>query len=295
MYKDEIIDAHMHLWDLDHGDYPWLTKKEGHFDDVIGKLDRLAKNFLISDYEALVKPYNVEKSVHVEANSTLKKALHETEWLQKIADSHGFPHGIVFQADLRDPDIENVLKDHCQFPNARGVRQILFHEEGSSEPDLMSDPQWQRGVKALSKQILSFDIALFGHQIPNAAHLVSENPDVSFVLDHLGWPRDISDQGFETWKSNLRLLAVHENVFLKLSGIGLIFKTDDRDNIKRFLHAGIELFGEDRCFFASNCPPDALFIPYGKIVEIARDAYSRYSPETQRKLFYENAKLFYDL
>ncbi len=295
MYTDEIIDGHMHLWDLDHGEYPWLTEKEGHFEEVIGKVDKLRKNFLITDYESLVKPYHVTQCVHLEANPSYKKSLYETEWLQKIADSHGFPNVIVFQADLRDPDIENVLKDHCQFPNVRGVRQILFHEAGSTGPDLMSDPHFQKGLKSLSKQILTFDISLFGHQIPDAARLVKATPDVTFVLDHLGWPRDITDNGFETWKKDIKLLADHPNVHLKLSGIGLIFKSHDQGNIERFLHAGIEAFGEDRCFFGSNIPPDSLFLPYGKLIEIFRMAFSRYAPETQRKLFYENAKAFYDI
>lgn len=295
MYKDDIIDAHMHLWDLSHGDYPWLKEPSGHFDELIGNVHRLAKDFLIQDYEALVKKYGVTKSVHVEANASLKKALYETEWLQKIADHHGFPHGIVFHADLRDPDIENVLKDHCQFPNVRGVRQILFHQGGSSEDNLIEDPHWRRGLQSLSKQILSFDLSLFGPQLPAAIELVKENPTVHFVLDHLGWPLDVTDQGFERWKKDLQALAAFPNVFLKLSGVGLIFKVDDRENIKRFLQAGIEIFGEDRAFFAGNCPPDALFLSYGTLIEIAKDAYSRYSQGAQRKLFYENAKLFYDL
>jgi len=295
MYTDEIIDGHMHLWDLDHGEYPWLTDKKGKFEEVIGKVKKIRKNFLITDYESLVKPYNVTKGVHVEANAALKKALHETQWLQKIAESHGTPNAIVFQADLRDPDIENVLKDHCQSPNVRGVRQILFREEGSTDPDLMSDPHFQKGLKSLSKQILTFDLCLFGHQIPDAARLVKETPDAAFVLDHLGWPRDITDKGFETWTRDIKLLADSPNVHLKLSGIGLVFKSHDQENIERFLRAGIEAFGEDRCFFGSNIPPDSLFLPYGKLIEIFRMAFSRYAPETQRKLFYENAKAFYDI
>jgi predicted TIM-barrel fold metal-dependent hydrolase len=295
MYTDEIIDGHMHLWDLDHGEYPWLTDKKGRFEEIIGKVKKIRKNFLITDYESLVKPYNVTKGVHVEANAALKKALHETQWLQKIAESHGTPNAIVFQADLRDPDIENVLKDHCQSPNVRGVRQILFREEGSTDPDLMSDPHFQKGLKSLSKQILTFDLCLFGHQIPDAARLVKETPDAAFVLDHLGWPRDITDKGFETWTRDIKLLADSPNVHLKLSGIGLVFKSHDQENIERFLRAGIEAFGEDRCFFGSNIPPDSLFLPYGKLIEIFRMAFSRYAPETQRKLFYENAKAFYDI
>lgn len=295
MYTDEIIDGHMHLWDLDHGEYPWITEKEGCFKEGIGKIDKLRKSFLITDYESLVKPYHVTKCVHLEAKAPLKKSLCETEWLQKIANNHGFPNAIVFQADLRDPDIENVLKDHCQFPNVRGVRQVLFYEKGSSDPDLMNDSHWQKGLKSLSKQILTFDICLFGYQIPDAARLVRATPDANFVLDHLGWPRDITDNGFETWKKDIHLLADSSNAHLKLSGIGLIFKSHDQENIERFLHAGIEIFGEDRCFFGSNIPLDSLFFSYGKLIETFRAAFSRYALQTQRKLFYENAKTFYDL
>ncbi len=295
MYKDEIIDGHMHLWDLDHGEYPWLNGDEGRFEDVIGDYKKIKKNFLITDYEELVKPHHVTKSIHVEANPSLKKALYETEWLQKIADSHGFPHGIVAQANLIDPDIENVLKDHCQFPNVRGIRQILYHESGSKERDLLNDPHWQKGVKALSSQLLSFDIAVFGHQLPDVAKLTKEYDDVMFVIDHLGWPRDITDAGFSKWMEDMSLVAENPNVHLKLSGIGLIFKGLDLKNIERFVHAGIKIFGADRCFFGSNIPPDALFLSYAEIIDIFRKIFSLYELEDQRNLFYENAKQFYEL
>lgn len=295
MYKDEIIDAHFHLWDLDHGDYPWLKGEETEFESLIGNIKKIQKNFLVPDYEALVKPFHVTKGVHVEANADIKKALYETEWLQKIADSHGFPHAIVAQADLTDPDIENVLKDHCQFPNVRGIRQTLFRQPGSSGRDLLTDPHFHRGIKALSRQLLSFDVSVFGHQIPDVAKLAKEYDDVMFVLDHLGWPLDVSDQGLEKWMSDLSLLSDCENVYLKLSGIGMIFKNYENKNIERFLHGGIRVFGADRCLFAGNFPPDSLFMSYGEIIDLFRKTLALYDLEDQRKIFYENAKQFYEL
>lgn len=295
MYKDEITDAHFHLWNLDHGDYPWLKGEESEFEALIGSPKKIQKNFLIPDYESLVKPFHVTKGVHVEANTDIKKALYETEWLQKIADSHGFPHAIIAQADLTDPDIENVLKDHCQFPNVRGVRQILFHQEGSSRKNLLNDPHFRKGIKALGRQLLSFDISIFGHQIRDVAKLTKEYDDVMFILDHLGWPLDISDKGFERWMSDLSLLAENKNVYLKLSGIGLIFKSYENKNIERFLHGGIKVFGADRCMFASNIPPDGLFMSYGEMIDIFRKTLALYDLEEQRKVFYENAKQFYEL
>lgn len=295
MYKDEIIDTHFHLWDLEHGDYPWLKGEETEFESLIGSVKKIQKNFLIADYEALVKPFHVTKGVHVEANADIKKALYETEWLQKIADNHGFPQAIVAQADLTDPDIGNVLKDHCQYPNVRGIRQVLFRQIGSGQKNLLDDPHFHRGIKALSRQLLSFDISVFGHQIPEVAKLVKEYDDVMFVLDHLGWPLDVSDAGLEKWMGDLSLLSENENVYLKLSGIGLIFKNYENKNIERFLHGGIKVFGVDRCMFASNIPPDSLFMSYGEIIDIFRKTLALYDLEDQRKIFYENAKQFYEL
>lgn len=295
MYKDEIIDSHFHLWDLDHGDYPWLKEDEGDLENVIGDFKKIKKNFLIQEYEALVKPFNVTKAVHIEANASLKKALRETEWLQKIAESHGFPQAIVAQADLTDPDIENDLKDHCLFPNIRGIRQLLYHEIGSKERNLLNDPLWQRGLKALSSQLLSFDIAVFGHQIRDVAKVTKEYDGVMFILDHLGWPLDTSDAGFLKWMEDISLLAENKNVYLKLSGIGLVFKRYDHVNIERFLHGGIKVFGADRCLFGSNIPPDSLFISYSEIIDLFRKTLSLYDVEDQRNIFYENARQFYEL
>ncbi len=295
MYKDEIIDAHMQLWELDHGEYPWLIGDEGYFEAVIGDYKKIKKNFLISDYEVLVKSHQVTKSVHIEANASPKKALYETEWLQKIADSHGFPQAIVAHADLLDPDIKGVLKDHCQFPNVRGIRQILCYELGSKERDLLSDPHWQKGLKALSSQLLTFDIAVFGHQIRDVARVTKEYDDVIFVLDHLGWPLDMTDEGFSKWTEDLSVLAKNPNVYLKLSGVGIVFKRSDQKNIERFIHSGIKIFGADRCFFGSNIPPDTLFFSYDEIIDTFRKIFSIYDLEDQRNLFYENAKQFYEL
>jgi predicted TIM-barrel fold metal-dependent hydrolase len=73
-----------------------------------------------------IVPQGAVKSVHVTANWGIPRALEETRWLQSVADKHGFPHGIVAQADLADPDLDVKLKEQNQFPNLRGVRQMLY-------------------------------------------------------------------------------------------------------------------------------------------------------------------------
>ncbi|MBF5059837.1 amidohydrolase family protein [Candidatus Neptunochlamydia vexilliferae] len=293
VYEGEIIDGHMHLWDLSRGEYPWLQGADNHFEDIIGDYKKMKRNFFLPEYQEWIKPHHVTKSVHIETNAAPTKGLHETEWLQKIADEKGFPHGIVAYADLSDPDIENVTKEQCQFPNVRGIRQILFEREG--EPSLLNAPHCQKGLKYLASQNLTFDIAIFGKQIKDAAKVVKEYDDVLFILDHLGWPLDVTDSGFTKWKEDLASLATCPNCYLKLSGIGLVFQRLDQENIKRFLHAGIELFGEDRCLFGSNVPPAALFISYAELIGMFKEAFSTFDIKVQHKLFYENAKEFYGI
>ena len=140
-----------------------------------------------------------------------------------------------------------------------------------------------------------FELSIFDYQIPDIVPVVKAHDDVLFVLGHLGWPLDVSLTGLEKWKQNLSLLATCPNVYLKLNGIGLILKKSDSENVMRFLHAGIEIFGENRCFFGSNMPTDLLFLNYKQIMALFKETLSVYNLKTQRKIFYENAKDFYDI
>jgi predicted TIM-barrel fold metal-dependent hydrolase len=72
-----------------------------------------------------IAPQNVVKSAHVTAMWGNKRALDESRWLQSVADKHGFPHGIVCQAEMTDPDLDVKVKEQTQFANLHGVRHQL--------------------------------------------------------------------------------------------------------------------------------------------------------------------------
>lgn len=285
-----MIDAHMHLWNLEHGEYPWLMKKDPLVISLLGNYDNICHDFSIEDYLALTKSHHIKKSIHVEAHAVQKKALLETMWVQKQADTYGFPHGIVANVDLRDTDLENVLKDQCQFPNIRGVRQTLLGQE-----ELLIDYRWQKGLKLLSKYNLTFDLEMTNDFLDNAINIVKEYSDVRFILDHLGLPQDISEKGLVIWKERLGRLAEYSNVYLKLSGIGFLFQGREIENRKKLLRIALETFGEDRCLFGSNMPIDSLYLTYDQIIEIFQDTFSDLEEKIQNKLFYKNAKEVYQL
>lgn len=55
--------------------------------------------------------------------------------------------------------------------------------------------------------------------------------------------------GFGRWGRHLASLAECPNVFLKVSGIGCVFRRSDPDLIQRYLRQAVATFGPDRCMF----------------------------------------------
>src|SRR6266568_7939916 len=94
-----IVDAHFHLWDLEHYHYPWLERDDDK-SSFLGDYSSLRRNFLIDEYVATVQGQDVRMAVHLEANPADPVA--ETAWLQRVSDTSGFPMAIVGFASLQD-------------------------------------------------------------------------------------------------------------------------------------------------------------------------------------------------
>ena len=97
-----VIDTHHHIWL--RKDIPWLA--DPPVPRMYGDYFGLRRDNPVEEWIHDVTPEGVTKSVHVTAMWGTERALDETRWLQETADRHGFPHGIVFQADMTDPDLD---------------------------------------------------------------------------------------------------------------------------------------------------------------------------------------------
>lgn len=294
-----IIDPHVHLWDLETLSYPWLTPP---FSDagVTGSAEPIARTYLLDDYLADAGGWTVAKIVHVEAGAAPAQALDETRWLQAMADERGFPQGIVAYAALNTPDADETLAGHRGIaPNLRGVRQILNWRpdpaKAYAERDLLQDPAFERGYALLGRYGLSFDCQIDPGQMPAAAALAARHPDVLMVLNHAGMPVDRGAAGLEAWRTGMALLAERETVSVKISGLGIVDHGWTTESIRPFVLETIELFGIDRCMFASDFPTDKLFASFdrqmGAFDEITRD----FSEAEREALFAANAERIYAL
>jgi len=295
----KIIDAHQHLWDLTNNIYPWLQNKPFK-EMVVGDLSPIAKSFLLKDYKDCIKNQNVVKSVHMEALWNPSDPVGESRWVQSVSDSNadGFPHAIVAHALLHEPNVDEVLAGHSQFKNVRGIRHIVnWHKNPAKtfvdRDDLLTDSKWLAGFKLLKKYNYSFDLQLYPSQMTDGARVAHDNPDTQIIIDHTGMPVDRDKDNIDLWRSGMEKLASAENVATKISGLGMVDWNWTVDSIRPFVLQAIEIFGIDRCLFASNFPVDSLYSDYDTLYNAFKEIVKDFTDEEKRKLFHDNAARVY--
>jgi predicted TIM-barrel fold metal-dependent hydrolase len=294
-----VIDPHHHLWDLGRNRYPWLQKRP-LAPCLEGNILPIAKDYLLEDYRSDTDKQNVVKSVHIECGWDPAHPVGETEWLQGIADQHGYPHGIVARATLNAPNVEQILEGHARYKNMRGIRHAInWHPDPVktyvSRPDLIRTEEWRHGFRLLGKFGFSFDLQLYPEQMLDAAALANAYPDVLIILNHAGMPVDRDAEGLGRWQRGMRELAAAPNVVVKISGLGTVDWNWTVKSIRPFVLQTIEDFGVFRCMFASNFPVDKLYSDFDTLYAAFREITAHFSAEERQMLFHDNAERYYRL
>jgi predicted TIM-barrel fold metal-dependent hydrolase len=296
LYTGPVIDTHHHIWQ--RKDVPWLA--DPPMQRMYGDYFGLRRDYPVQEWMHDIAPQNVVKSVHVTAMWGNTRALDETRWLQSIADKHGFPHGIVCQAEMTDPDLDVRLKEQTQFANLRGVRHQLQWDshplrQRSPTPDLCNTPEFRRGFALLEKYRLSFELQIFAPQAKYAIELVRAFPKVPMILLHAGLLTDRVPIMIEQWRAALTALAAFPNVHVKLSGLGMFSEGITVRQARQVIRDSIQIFGVDRVIYGSNFPLEKLHASYEDYFAVYRKVMSEYPDADQRKVFHDNAVKFYRL
>lgn len=278
--KTPIIDTHMHLWDLEKLDYPWLEGRE----------TPISHNFLVADYHQATEGCGIRKMVFVECGRAPEQYLEEVEWVMRLAQD--------------EPRIQGIV---AYFPIEKGARALPELEELTSRSlvkgirhgvnaDLLEDADFIKGVQLLAKHELSFDLNISSDLMPEAIRFIQQCSDTQFILDHMGNPR-IKDQELNTWTSQMQELAKLENVCCKVSGI--ITKADPDhwkpDDLRPYVVTALETFGADRVMFGGDWPVVLLAGSYQDWLTALQDITETLSPSEKKRLFYANAEKVYRL
>jgi len=295
-----IVDAHHHLWDLnnEHTKYSWLMVKEG--EAFFGDYGAIRKSYLLEDYIKDTQNQNVIKSVHVQAEHDDDKPVNETAWLQSLADSHSskLPNAIVAFADFSKDNVVEILDAHQEYKNTRGIRQILSYNKDEpkyshASEDFMKNSTWVENFKNIRNRNLSFDIQIYKHQMDDAVDLASKYDDVLFILNHTGEPCYQSSEYIQSWEENMIKLAKCSNVVAKISGLGMLDPQWTIESTRIFVEKTIQIFGIERCMFASNFPVDKIFNTFDTYWNSFKEITKNYSENDKKLLFSSNAEKYY--
>jgi predicted TIM-barrel fold metal-dependent hydrolase len=295
-YTGPVIDTHHHIWQ--RKDVSWLA--DPPVPRMFGDYAGIRRDYSVGEYMADVMPQGVVKSVHVTANWGLDRALDETRWLQSVADESGFPHGIVVQADLAAPDLEQTLKLHKQSRNVRGVRHMLYWDtdpvrQAVPRPDYCNAREFRRGFALLEKYNLSFELQIYASQAKYAVNLIKAFPDVRMILVHAGMLTSRRPNAIAEWRAALKAMATFPNLHVKLSGLGMYSQGIEAEQAKQVIHDCIDIFGVHRTIYGSNFPLERLYAHYSNFFARYRAALSEFSDKDQSAVFHDNAVRFYRL
>ena len=300
MILERIIDSHMHLWDYNSGCYPWLLNKLPGGEKMIGNYDSIRRNYFVKDYKRAFDQNPIKKSVHIQCFGYPEHPVLETEWLQKQADESGYPHAIVGYVDFSDSDVDILLAKHKQYRNLRGIRSVLSYHD---DPDLcmikdkhiMQSSIWRDGYQLLGKYQLSFDVQLYDHQLDDLADLAESYPNIKIMINHMAWPTNFSQQGFLNWQDRIKSIARFKNVYMKISGIGCVFKCIEAKKIFPYVSTCIDYFDINHCVFGSNFPVLELFTNYNDLLLLYSELLADLDKTSLTKFFYNNAANFYNI
>jgi predicted TIM-barrel fold metal-dependent hydrolase len=284
----DMIDTHIHLWDLKHLTYSFLLETDPAEEAVIGNYDAIKKNYLIGDYLADIRGCGIVKAVHIQAALNHPRPVEETEWLQGIADRHGYPQAIIGFCDLSGGDAEEVLDGHLAYTNFRGIRMLGTIGMLETEP-------FQRGFAVLARRNLIYELDATLQDMPAAHRLANKFSDTPIVLTHTGMPMERSDQYFLAWRQGMRSFVQAQNVVCKISGLGMTDHHWTTASIRPWVEAAINAFGPQRCMFGTNWPVDSLYSPYRAVVEAYREILRSFSNDEQRRMLTGTAAELYGI
>jgi predicted TIM-barrel fold metal-dependent hydrolase len=293
---EPIIDAHHHIWRVN--EVPWLAGPL--LPRIFGDYSALRHDYLAGQFIEDISPHGVVKSVYIQINVAPGREVDEAQWVQSVADAHGFPHGIVGFADLAAPDVAATLERMMACANLRGIRQQLHWHENplyrfAARPDLMNDPAWRAGLGEMEKRGLVFELQVFASQMADAAKLAKAFAGVTFVLLHAGMLEDRSNEGWALWRDGMRRLASCPNVCVKLSGLGTFEHACSVALWRPVVTATLDLFGAGRCLYGSNYPIEKIWTTYDRIFSVMQECTSHLSAADRRAVYHDNAQRIYRL
>jgi len=275
------IDAHHHFWDPTRATYPWMTEA----------LAPIRRRFGPEDLRPLLAANGVDQTILVQTRSSLD----ETREFLATAAQHDFIAGVVGWVDLT-ADVPKQLASLKAGSGGKKLVGIRHQVHDEADPEWLGRKDVRKGIAAVGKAGLAYDILVRTRELPAALALVKALPDMRFVIDHIAKP-PIASGATSEWAARLKPLAEHPNVFVKLSG--MVTEADWKRwtvrDITPYVTRVLEWFGPERCVFGSDWPVCLVAASYAHVIDACGQAIGDLPIDERERIFGGNAMELYRL
>jgi L-fuconolactonase len=245
----KIIDPHLHLFNIDKGDYQWLKADNPPF---WSNKKVINKNFDEQSIQ-LSSPFELAGFVHIEAGFDNQEPWREIAWLESTCS---LPFRSIASNNLllSSNKFQQVLDKLNHYKSVVGVRDIF--DENALE--YLSNIQVQENLAQLAVQQMIFECQMSLTDTKATAALIEiikNIPTLHIVINHAGWPpEDMNSNLWKNWQQSIESISAYKNITIKCSG----FEMANRQYSARWQQSVIEQcianFGLNRTMLASNFP-----------------------------------------
>jgi L-fuconolactonase len=276
------IDSHQHFWQVNRGDYSWLTPELGV----------LYQDFLPQHISPILAAQSVSQTVLVQAADSLA----ETEFILSLAAEHDFIVGVVGWVDMTSAQAVSDIQRLAANPYFKGIRPML---QDIKDRDWILQAKFDVCFKTLIELGLTFDALVLPEHLSNLLILAERYPQLPIVIDHGAKPKialGIEHADNQLWCRQMRQLAGKQNVFCKLSG--LLTEAGDSvsfDTIQPFMQHLLACFGPQKLMWGSDWPVINLVSQYQQWQAMSTEFLTVLSEQDQQATWATTAQSFYKL
>ncbi len=273
------VDAHQHYWKINRNDYGWITSET----------PTLYRDFYEEDLVPHLIKNNIDKTIVVQAAPTIA----ETDFILSLSDESDTIAGVVGWIDLEDPAYKEQLERFLKHPKFVGLRVMI---QDMPDENRILDTKYFDAFSYLAEMDLPVDLLIHSGQLSAVVQLLNQ-VSIRGVIDHIAKP-DIAQGKLEPWKSQIKEIAKHPNIYCKLSG--MVTEAENKNWQKKdfipYVHHIVQTFGVDRIMYGSDWPVCLLSASYDEVYQLLKETLpDQLSEKEQVLIFGENALKFYKI
>ncbi len=300
----KIIDPHIHLFNVEEGDYHWLKAENPPF---WSDKSLINKSFTFSDIR-LSSPINLEGFIHIEAGFDNSQPWRELEFLEEanLNQKNKTLFKAIASIDLTKPTLhlEQDLDILAKQKSFTGVRHI-FDEQALQ---LLTDRQVLDNIAALNEfakarnQGIVFETQLFlsdRQAVKTICTVIEKSTHIKFIINHAGFPpTDHLIAPWQHWYDSLCELASLPNIAVKCSGWEMVDREFQQARLNKQLSVILNTFGVNKVMLASNFPlclfSHKSYQDYWLSI-IQSDFFQKLTMQEKSALCYHNALNWYSM